>query len=110
MSLDGNELYVTGGGETGILRRYLIANGRPKIMDDLLTGLTVPDGMTVDRNGNIYVTEHTAKRVRVFTPQGEHVASILTDENVTNATFGGASGDTLFLTGTGAIWKANLSN
>jgi len=108
LSSDGNKLYVTGGGELGVLRQYLIADGRPKMIKDLVTGLTLPDGITVDSNGDIYVAEHTAQRVSVFTPFGKHVATIHTDDNVTNTTFGGELGNILYLTGTGAVWKIRL--
>jgi len=64
--------------------------------------------MAIDCHGNIYVSEHPAKRVRVFSPQGKELATIRTDANVTNAAFGGADGKTLFLTGAGAIWQVRL--
>ena len=70
--------------------------------------LDIPDGMAVDCHGNIYVTEHPARRVRVFSPQGKELATIRTDANVTNAAFGGADGKTLFLTGAGAVWQIRL--
>lgn len=108
MSPAEDVLYVNGGGEQGVLRSYIMVNGTPQAGKDLVTGLEVPDGMAVDCYGNIYVTEHTAKRVRVFTPRGEQLATIKVDANVTNAAFGGADGKTLFLTGAGSIWKLQL--
>lgn len=92
LSLLGDVLYVNGGEEQGILRAYPIVNGIPQAGKDLITGLTVPDGMAVDCHGNLYITEHTAQRVRVFTPAGEHIATIKVDANVTNGAFGGVKG------------------
>ncbi len=45
---------------------------------------------SLDCHGNIYVTEHTAARARVFSPAGKQLATIKFDANVTNVAFGGA--------------------
>lgn len=105
---DGKVLYVNGGGGQGVLRAYDIVDGMPQRGRDLVVGLKVPDGMAVDCSGNLYVTEHTAQRVRVFSPQGKQLASISVDANVTNAAFGGVDRKTLYITGAGAIWQLRL--
>lgn len=101
----GDILYVNAG---NLLRSYPIVNGRPGRGHDLVTGLEVADGMALDCHGNLYVTEHSAKRARVFTPAGKELATIRTDANITNAAFGGADGKTLYLTGAGALWSIQL--
>jgi gluconolactonase len=106
LSPAGDVLYVNAG--DGFLRAYPIVNGVPGQGRDIVKGLEIPDGMAVDCHGNLYVTEHLAKRVRVFSPQGKELATIRLDANVTNAAFGGADGNTLFLTGAGAIWRIRL--
>jgi gluconolactonase len=106
LSPAGDVLYVNAG--DGFLRAYPIVNGVPGQGKDIVKGLDTPDGMAVDFQGNIYVTEHPARRVRVFSPQGKQLATIRTDANVTNAAFGGADGKTLFLTGAGAVWQIRL--
>jgi gluconolactonase len=106
LSPAGDVLYVNAG--DGFLRAYPIQNGVPGQGRDIVKGLEIPDGMALDCHGNIYVSEHTAKRVRVFSPQGKELATIRTDANVTNAAFGGGDGKTLFLTGAGAIWQVRL--
>jgi len=108
LSRAGNVLYVNGGGEKGLLRAYPIVNGVPQDGTDLVKDLSVPDGMAVDCHGNLYVTEHIAHKVRVFTPAGKQIATIKVDANVTNAAFGGAEGKTLYLTGAGSVWKLDL--
>ena len=109
LSPAGDVLYVNGMvGEKGVLRAYPIVGGKPGKGSDLVTGLGVPDGMAIDCHGDIYVTEHTDQRIRVFTPQGKQIATIKVDANVTNAAFGGADGKTLFITGAGAVWKIGL--
>jgi gluconolactonase len=106
LSPAGDILYVNA--RDGFLRAYPIVNGVPGQGRDIAKGLDIPDGMAVDCHGNVYVTEHVAKRVRVFSPQGKELATIRTDANVTNAAFGGADGKTLFLTGAGAVWQIRL--
>lgn len=108
LSRSGTVLYVNGGGDKGLLRAYPIVNGVPQKGTDLITDLSVPDGMAIDCHGNIYVTEHANRQVRVFTPAGKQIATIKVDANVTNAAFGGADGKTLYLTGAGSVWKLNL--
>jgi len=106
LSPAGDVLYVNA--SDGLLKAYPIVNGVPGQGRDLVTGLAVADGMTLDCHGNLYVTEHEAKRVRVFSPQGRELAVIRVDANVTNAAFGGADGKTLYLTGAGALWQLPL--
>jgi gluconolactonase len=109
LSPQGDVLYVNGMvGDHGVLRAYKIVDGKPQKGQDLVAKLGIPDGMAVDCLGNIYVTEHTDKRLRVFTPAGKEIAMIKVDANVTNAAFGGADGKTLFITGAGAVWKLEL--
>ena len=110
LSPAGDVLYVNGMvGEKGVLRAYPITGGKPGKGRDLVNGLGIPDGMAIDCLGNVYVTEHTDHRIRVFTPQGKHIATIKVDANVTNAAFGGADGKTLYITGAGSVWKIALN-
>jgi gluconolactonase len=105
LSPKGDVLYVNA--SDNILRAYPVVKGvaQTKGARDLVTGLESADGMAVDCHGNIYVTEHPAKRVRVFSPAGKELATIHVDANITNAAFGGADGKTLYLTGASALWQ-----
>lgn len=94
---------VAGGGDDGVLRAYPLVDGVPGAGTDL-ADVSVPDGMTVDCLGNVYVTEHGLRRVQVFSPQGEALASIGVDADITNAAFGGDDGRTLYLTSAGRLW------
>ncbi|WP_288381012.1 SMP-30/gluconolactonase/LRE family protein [uncultured Massilia sp.] len=106
LSPGGEVLYVNA--SDGLLVAYPIAGGVPQAGRTLVRGLDGPDGMTVDCHGNLYVTEHGAKRLRVFSPQGSELATIRVDANVTNAAFGGKDGKTLYITGAGALWQLPL--
>lgn len=107
LSPDGRVLYVATG--AGSVRAYPIVGGLPQAGSNFLTGLESPDGMAVDCFGNLYVTEHTAQRVRVFSPAGKQLALIRVDANITNVAFGNADRRTLYITGAGAVWKLQLS-
>jgi len=106
LSPGGDLLYANAG--DGKLLAYPIRAGVPGPGRTLIDGLDGPDGMTVDCLGNLYITEHGARRVRVFSPGGKQLATIRVDANVTNAAFGGADGRTLFITGAGAVWRIPL--
>lgn len=107
LSPDGKTLYVAGGMEQGVLRAYPISGDQVGPGRDLVS-TTIPDGLAVDCLGNVYLTEHTRRRLRVISPGGQELAHLELDANVTNATFGGEDRRTLYLTGAGAVWKLPL--
>ncbi|BDT59702.1 gluconolactonase [Massilia varians] len=106
LSPAGDVLYVNA--SDGLLVAYPIVKGVPQAGRSLVSGLEGADGMAVDCHGNLYVTEHGAQRVRVFSPQGRQLATIRVDANVTNAAFGGKDGKTLYITGAGVLWRLPL--
>jgi len=110
LSPDGNTLYVAGNLEHGFLKRYPVApDGTVGPGEILVSGITVPDGMAIDCAGNVYVTEHTERRIRVLAPDGRELGRIVgMDKNVTNAAFGGDERKTLFITGTGRLFAIEL--
>lgn len=55
----------------------------------------VPDGMTVDREGNLFATGPGG--VLVITPEGRHLGTIMTGQATANATFGD-DGSSLYIT------------
>lgn len=109
LSPDEKFLYIVGNQGQGVLRKYEIQNGVPQSGVDIASDINVPDGMAVDCAGNIYVTEHLGRQVKVFNPEGQQIATIKVDANITNAAFGGPEGKTLYLTGAGAVWTVDLT-
>ncbi|KRA53985.1 gluconolactonase [Pseudoxanthomonas sp. Root65] len=108
LSPDGDTLYVAGGTDEGdVLRAYALRDGVPGPGRDLAR-INGGDGLAVDCLGNVYVTEHGERRVRVFSPAGEVLATIRVDANITNAAFGGQDRRTLFLTGAASLWSIDL--
>lgn len=108
LSPDGDTLYVAGGTDEGdVLRAYALRDGVPGPGRDLAR-INGGDGLAVDCLGNVYVTEHGERRVRVFSPAGKVLATIRVDANITNAAFGGQDRRTLFLTGAASLWSIDL--
>lgn len=67
------------------------------------------DGMTLDKQGNLYLT---GKGVTIFNSKGEKLANIPVDEDWTsNVTFGGENKSTLFITASHSVYtlKMNVS-
>lgn len=54
------------------------------------------DGMAIDSEGNIWATGPGG--ILIFTPEGKHIGSIEVGERIANCTFGGKSGDELYMT------------
>jgi gluconolactonase len=65
-----------------------------------------PDGMAVDVFGDIYVTGGGG--VRVVTPAGAVLGTIMVPEGVTNCTFGDPDGMALFLTAPPNVYRLRL--
>lgn len=66
----------------------------------------MPDGMAVDRAGNIFATGPGG--VLVFSPQGEHLGTISTGELIANVTFGG-DGSVLYMTSDNLLARINTT-
>lgn len=107
-SPDGRTLYVSNSDpKNAVIIAFDVSSGgkvsRRRIFADLtaladqgLPGL--PDGMTVDQYGNLWAAGPGG--VHVFTPQGRELGLISTGAVVSNCTFGGQDGRTLFMTST----------
>jgi len=65
------------------------------------------DGLTIDENGNIYLT---GDGVSVYNPKGELIEHIKVPENWTaNVTFGGKDNQTLFITASKAVYTLQMN-
>jgi sugar lactone lactonase YvrE len=79
-----------------------IANKRVFVQFDDDAGL--PDGMTVDCDGRVWVAHFGGARVTAFKPNGTLDAVVdVPAPNVTTCTFGGRNGTTLFIS-TSRTW------
>lgn len=111
-SPDGKKFYVDDSKQRNI-RVYdfqsdgTLANGRIFGEEPGGKGDGVPDGMKLDRAGNLYVTGPGG--IWVWSPQGEHLGTILMPEQPANLAWGGANLDTLYLTATTSVYKLKTS-
>jgi gluconolactonase len=99
-SLDGKTLYVSDSHDRN-WRSYAIADDgtvdEGKLFFEPKTeNKREPDGMTIDADGNLYLTGRGG--VWVVSSEGKSLGLIPTSEFCTNATFGGADGKTLYVT------------
>src|SRR5258706_5668793 len=101
---DGKMLYISdiGGGKT---YSYSVTPGGALENKTLFCELG-SDGMTIDAEGNVYLTGHG---VTVFDPSGKKIEHIATGEPWTaNVCFGGADRQTLFITASKGLYAVRM--
>lgn len=105
-SIDGDILYVTEhlGGTTWA---FDIEPDGSLSRQRLFAAVGV-DGMTVDREGNVYLANLGAGSVDVYSSDGELLESIAIPERPTNVTFGGADRRTLFITAGTSLYSLRM--
>ncbi|HEY4661060.1 MAG TPA: SMP-30/gluconolactonase/LRE family protein [Terriglobales bacterium] len=107
-SPDGKKFYVDDSEQRNI-RAYDVAangslkNGRIFGEEPGGKGDGVPDGIKVDRKGNLFVTG--PKGIWVWSPDGTHLGTIAMPEQPANLTWGGADLSTLYITATKSVYK-----
>jgi gluconolactonase len=66
-----------------------------------------PDGIRVDKNGNIYGSGPGG--VWIISPAGKHLGTIKIDEKVANVAWGDKDGKTLYITASTSLYRIRLS-
>lgn len=66
-----------------------------------------PDGLKLDTEGNLYAGGPGG--VWIISPEGKHLATILTDKATANVAWGGPDGSTLYTTTTDSIYSIRLN-
>lgn len=66
------------------------------------------DGMTIDNQGNVYLTDPRGKAVLVYNPKGENIEKIDIPEGPANITFGGKDKQTLFITARTSLYSVKM--
>ena len=114
-SPDEKYLYVNGGAAGG--KKYVVrfdvkpddtlANG--KIWADMTEDKAPggPDGMKVDKKGNVY--ESGPGGIWIISPEGKHLGTILTPEVVANLAFGDADSKTLYIVARRGLYKIRVN-
>jgi gluconolactonase len=100
---DGKLLYVTdhGGKKTFV---YTI-NKDGTLSNKKLIANEGSDGMTIDNEGNIYLT---TRAVLVYNKKGEKIETIEVPEGPANVTFGGKDKKTLFITARTSLYSVRM--
>jgi len=83
-----------------------LANGKLFIDMSANKAPGAPDGMKVDRKGNVYCTGPGG--LWIISPDGKHIGTIVTPESLTNLTFGDDDGKTLYMTGRPPLYRITL--
>jgi hypothetical protein len=66
------------------------------------------DGMTVDSQGNLYLTRPSGNAIQVITPNGQSLGLIQFAEAPANCTFGGTDLKTLVVTARTSVYTAKM--
>jgi gluconolactonase len=100
---DGKLLYVAdhAGRKTFV---YTI-NSDGTLSDKKLFAPEGSDGMTIDNQGNIYLTTRV---VAIYNPKGEKIQEIELPERPANVTFGGKDKQTLFITAQTSLYSIKM--
>jgi gluconolactonase len=112
-SPDGRNFYVSNTEPRSQLFKYDV---RPdgtltnkKLIGDWTNdkGAGVPDGLKVDSRGNVWATGNGG--IRIVTPDGKVLGQIVLPEVAANLAFGGPDMKTVYIAGSGSIYRINLA-
>ena len=109
-SPDGRYLYIDDSARKNI-RRYRFHNGTLSdgiiFADEKVEGSNaVPDGMKFDIHGNLYVTG--PRGIWIWSPEREHLGTIVLPEQPANLTWGGPGYSTLFITAGHSVYTLRI--
>lgn len=104
---DGKTLYVTDHGGNKTFVYQISEDGKLVNKKEFLD--MGGDGMTIDKQGNIYLTTDGKMAVEVYSPEGKMIASISFPEQPSNVTFGGKDRNQLYVTARTSIYRINTN-
>ncbi len=102
-SADGSILYVADHGAGKTYRYTILKDGT--LSDKQLFADEGSDGMTIDSQGNVYLTNSA---VKVYNPAGRLIETIEVPESPTNVCFGGKDNKTLYITARTSVYKLEM--
>jgi gluconolactonase len=100
---DGRTLYIADQGDGKTFRYTILEDGT--LTDKQLFASEGSDGMTLDSQGNVYLTN---RAVKVYNPAGRLIDTIEVPENPTNVCFGGTDGKTLYITAQTSVYSVKM--
>jgi gluconolactonase len=113
LSPDGKHLYVIPSQQSEMLVYDVtgpgqLTNGRTlcRVTQPAGKDGTGGDGMTVDVEGNLYITTNLG--VEIFSPQGEKLGLVQFPEQPANVTFGGPKRTTMYVTARTGLYRVEM--
>lgn len=103
-SPDGKLLYVADQGSRTIWRYNINADGT--LTNKTSFAPSGSDGMTIDSEGNVYLT---ARTVQVYDKNGKKITDIAVPESPANVCFGGKDRKTLFITARTSVYTLEMN-
>ena len=100
---DGSTLYVTDHGGRKTFAYKINRDGT--LSGKMLIAPEGSDGMTIDNEGNIYLT---TSGVAVYDKQGNKIETIDVPERPANVSFGGSDNQTLFITAQTSLYSVRM--
>ena len=112
VSPDEKYLYINDSGKKQVWRFEIQSddsaiNGRLWVDMSADSAPGIPDGMRVDKNGNVY--DSGPGGVWILSPGGKHLGTLLIPDRATNLAFGGNDGKTLFLINHTTLYQIKLN-
>ena len=83
-----------------------VTNGKVLLDSTSSPGGGGPDGIKVDRKGNIYGAGPGG--VWIFTPEGKHLATLRIGEKVANCNWGDADAETLYISASTSVYRIRM--
>ncbi|MCB2219081.1 MAG: SMP-30/gluconolactonase/LRE family protein [Bacteroidetes bacterium] len=104
---DGKILYITDN-QAGKTYQYDVQEDGSLSNKSLFVDLGC-DGMTIDTEGNVYLTTNGKNVVDIFSPSGDLLTSIEVPEKPSNVCFGGKNRNQLYITARTSIYRVELN-
>lgn len=101
---DGKTLYVSDINDRKIWKYTINPDG--SLSNKTLFAPEGSDGMTIDKKGNVYLTNKT---VSIYNAKGEHLTRIEVPEQPSNLCFGGKKRNILFITARTSVYTLKMS-
>ena len=100
---DNKLLYVADPGQRTVFRYTIDGDGILSNKTEYVKSGT--DGMTIDGEGNIYLT---GRGITVYDPDGEKIETIDVPEGTSNVCFGGTDNKTLYITARTSVYSIRM--
>ncbi|MDB5104199.1 MAG: Gluconolactonase [Fibrobacteres bacterium] len=113
--IEEKKLLLVNSSDDGKVYQFDVGDDRKPSNKRVFSSVNVPDGLTVDEKGNVYVASYMEGTISVFDPTGKTLLGKITvkgnatpEANTSNCAFGGPGGKTLYMTGDAGAFKLQM--